>query len=295
MGFAIFRLLSGICSPLALLYIASLPWSAAFAQPKEGGAVRIQQQAPPSRAEPDQEPVERGRVVLRDQSGAEAEVLLLRKSGDHVSIRRLADGSELVIPINILAKDSAAAVERWARLDPTAIDFSLGIEADSYVKDSQNYETTDRRELTTKNWSYDIRIQNRSREDLEGARVEYRIYYHDDVELRGVAGVPGKGRYQYIEGGADLPKMLFNDRVEFSTESLPLHTFDYHPYKPRMKMRREFAQDTLVGLWLRVMKKNAVLAEYQSDPAAMSELRWTTDKNSPIEVRDPFRERFGPR
>ncbi len=82
--------------------------------------------------------------------------------------------------------------------------------------------------------------------------------------------------------------MSFNERAEFTTPRVELHTYNYAPTRGQ----REFEKDKLIGIWIRVTKRGQVLDEYQSNVAVMRDLSWDGEEETGIVIRDSFKEEF---
>lgn len=281
---------------LALLLAAGLP----IASPAQQAEV---EKAPP-RQEAGEEPVRKVAVVdpklfeapsspddslvLRNTNGQEVRAHLLSAHGDSVRIRRTEDSREFMVPISTFDDFTIERIRSWIDSDPHALTYTLSISATRNLVGSSQF-TTAGKDYKTSDWSYRITISNLTRNDLTGAQVEYRIVYDDQVEFVRTAVSPGKGRNQQEGQAIDLPDMSFNDQIEFETPSLTLQTYKYEP--PRAE--REYARDTVKGIWIRVIKGGEIIGEYQSNPSSMASLSWDNQNQIDIQVTNRFRDRFG--
>src|SRR5690606_4471751 len=145
---------------------------------------------------------------------------------------------EFLVPISTFYDFTVERVKSWIATDPRALTYILSISATRSLVGSWQF-TTAGKDYKTSDWSYRITVSNLTRNELNGAEVEYRIVYDDQVEFVRTAVGPGKGRNQQEGQTIDLPTMAFNDQVEFETPSLTLQTYKYEP--PRAE--REYARD----------------------------------------------------
>jgi hypothetical protein len=229
-----------------------------------------------------------GTMTLRSVSGQEIEARLLSANGDSVRIERVGDGREFVVPLSSFDDYTGERVRQWIDRAPGAVEYSFGVEANRVLVDSSTFMSAGR-DFKTAEWSYRVKFTNLTRNELRGARLEYRVVYDDEVIIDRAVVAPGKGANQQDGQLLDLPDMAFNDEVEFVTAPLALHTYEFVPQRGE----REFSRDSVKGLWLRVTKNGEILFEYQSHPGAMASLSWDNEDKTEIRVRNRFREQFG--
>jgi len=227
-------------------------------------------------------------MTLRSISGQEIEARLLSASGESVRIARLGDGREFVVLLSAFDSSTENRIRQWMEEAPGAVNYSFGVEANRILVDSSTFMSAGR-DLKTAAWSYRIKLTNLTRNELRGAQLEYRIVYDDQVIIDRSVVAPGKGANQQDGQLLDLPDMTFNDKVEFDTPPISLHTYEYVPTRGE----REYSRDAIKGLWVRVVKNGEILFEYQSHPGAMASLSWDNAGDTDIQITNRFRERFG--
>ena len=224
-------------------------------------------------------------MTLRSVSGQEVEARLVSATGDHVTIERVGDGRQFVVPIGNLDNYSGERVRQWREQAPGAVAFNFAVTAPKTLGDSNTFMTAGR-DLKTADWSYRVKLTNLTRNLLTGAQLEYRIVYDDEVEFAKSVVSPGKGANQQDGQLVDLPEMHFNDEIEFDTPPLQLHTYEYVPTRGE----REYSRDSIKGIWVRVVKNGVVLYEFQSHPATMASLSWDNEDKLEIRVTNQVRE-----
>ena len=229
-----------------------------------------------------------GSVTLRNLDGQEIQAHLLLVVGDSVKIQRVDDAREFVVPIATFDDYTGTQIRNWMDRDPAAVDYSLSISTEKNLVDSSSFETGGR-ELKTSEWSYRVSVANLSRNALNGAQVEYRVIFDDVVEFARAAVGPGKGGNQQDGQAIDLPEMAFNDEIEFETPPVDLNTYEYAPSRGE----REYAKDSIKGIWIRVTKNKKVIAEYQSSPSMMASLSWDNEEDAEIRITNRFRDGLG--
>ena len=218
--------------------------------------------------------------------GALLEAQLVSATGDVITVERAADKKQFQVPLDKFHDLSQRYIKLWLERDVEAIDYSISFVARKRMLDDSEYETAGRK-LTTTKWVYDIELNNRTRNELEGAAIEFRIFYDDEVKLQRTSAYPGGGIEQDGESVA-LPEMGFNARAEFTTPPVQLETYRYDPTRGE----REYRKDHLVGIWLRVVKGEDVIAEYKSNETVMKDFVWDGEEATEIKVTDSFGDEF---
>lgn len=234
-------------------------------------------------------PVQRnpGEMMLTDIEGRQLNVELLAANGDMLRIKRVDDAKEFEIQMAQLDEISHDRVKNWIERNPEMTNFSIAFEVGKRLAEADEFESAGR-SLKTSQWVYDITMTNQTRNLLSGAEVEYRIIYDDEVAFSRTSAMPGKGGKQQDGENVELPDMSFNERAEFTTPRVELHTYNYAPTRGQ----REFEKDKLIGIWIRVTKRGQILDEYQSNVAVMRDLSWDGEEETGIVIRDSFKEEF---
>lgn len=222
-------------------------------------------------------------LKLKSLDGREVNARLISAQGEMIRIQRLDDDRRFDIPLSTLDSFSAERVRNWMDRSPTAIQYLLDISTTKRSVDSGKFYTAGRT-LEYCDWTYDIKITNRTRNDLNDASVEYRVVYDDDVDIVRTAVAPGKGSNQQEGEAVTLPVLSYNGRAEFATPPVRLHSFKYE----MVRQRKEFERDRIVGIWVRVVRKGEIIGEYKSYPAVMENLVW--DGATDVQIVDPFKK-----
>jgi len=231
-----------------------------------------------------------GSVTLRSAGGQEIQAHLLSAHGDSVKIRRVDNSREFVVPISTFDDYTGEQIRQWMDRDPEAVQYSLSISAQKNLVDTSVFETASR-EFKTAKWSYRVSVANLTRNELAGALLEYRIIFNDQIEFTRTVVGPGKGTNQQDGQAIDLPEMAFNDTIEFDTPAVDLNTYEYSPTRGE----REFAKDSIKGIWIRITKGGKLLGEYKSSPAALASVSWDNEDDVEIRITNRFRDAVGSR
>jgi hypothetical protein len=118
------------------------------------------------------------------------------------------------------------------------------------------------------NWVYDVTIENKTFKELAGLEVKYTIFF--EQEQLGVKANPAP-RHQ--NGTFNIPTLKAHEKGSFTTDSVELRKSNlvgnFH-YANGAKLN---AQDTLVGLAVRVYQNGQQLAEY-ANPSTLAKEKW---------------------
>ncbi len=223
---------------------------------------------------------------LYDREGRLIEARLISATGDVITVERTSDQREFQIDLENFHDTSQHYINLWLERDVEAIDYSFSIIARKRLIDSSDYNMPSR-VLTTSKWAYDVELTNRTRNELKGAEIEYRIFYEDEIYFLRTTPYPGKGMQRDGES-VKLPDMGFNAFGQFTTPPVELDTYRYDPTRGE----REYRKDKLVGIWLRLVKNGEVITEYKSNPTVMSDFAWDDEDELEIIVTDRFAEEF---
>jgi len=223
---------------------------------------------------------------LYDREGRLIEARLISATGDVITVERTSDQREFQINLENFHDTSQHYISLWLERDVEAIDYSISVVARKRLIDSSDYNMP-YRVLTTSKWAYDVELTNRTRNELKGAEIEYRIFYEDEIYFLRTTPYPGKGMLRDGES-VKLPDMGFNASGKFTTPPVELDTYRYDPTRGE----REYRKDKLVGIWLRVVKNGEIIAEHKSNPTVMSDFSWDDEDELEIIVTDRFAEEF---
>lgn len=228
-----------------------------------------------------------GALVLRNDDGREMEARLLSAHGETIRIQRADDAKEFEVPISVFDDFTEQRIRSWIEEDPEAVEFSLSIEAQRNLVDSNTFEVSGRSFKSTQ-WAYRVSLTNQTRNALNGAEVEYRIIYDDNVEFSRTSAMPGEGARQQEGQKVALPEVAFNDQVEFTTPAVETQTYEYVPTRGD----REYSKDEIKGIWIRVSRHGELIGEYKSNEAGMASLSWDNEDEVEITVTNKFRDSF---
>lgn len=225
--------------------------------------------------------------TLRDDEGREVKATLLSAHGDTVKIQRADDDREFDVPISMFDLQTENRIRQWIDRDPEAVDYNFDISATKELVGSDEFDLAGR-SLRTSKWAYRITIANHSRNDLSDATAEYRIVYDDNIAFARTAAIPGKGKARQDGQAVELPEMNFNDEIEFKTPSVETHTYEFKAAKGP----RDFAKDEIKGIWIRILRRGEVIAEFKTNESVMNGYSWDNEDEIEIKVTNKFRDSF---
>lgn len=223
---------------------------------------------------------------LYDVDGRVIEARLVSAAGDVITVERTEDGKEFQIELDRFHHTSRHYIELWLQRDVDAIDYLVDFVVRKRLIDSSDYETLGR-SLTTNKWVYDVELTNRTRNELSGTQIEFRIFHDDEVYFVRTTAYPGEGLQQEGEG-VELPELGFNARAEFTTTPVELDTYRYTPSRGD----KEYRRDKIVGIWLRLVKNGELVEEYKSNETVMKDFVWDGEEAETITVKDSFADEF---
>lgn len=228
-----------------------------------------------------------GALLLRNDDGREMEERLVSAHGETIRIQRADDNKEFEVPISVFDDFTEQRIRSWIEEDPEAVEFSLDITAQRNLVDSNTFEVSGRSFKNTQ-WAYRVSLTNQTRNALNGAEVEYRIIYDDNVEFSRTSAMPGEGARQQEGQVVALPEVAFNDEVEFTTPPVETQTYEYVPSRGD----REYSKDEIKGIWVRVSRHGELIGEFKSNEAGMASLSWDNEDEIEITVTNKFRDSF---
>lgn len=226
-------------------------------------------------------------VRLFSKDGRFFDARVLSATHEQVTVQRLNDSRTFDVAMAALDDASVRHLEAWMDRGQVAESYSIDFEVKKRLLESDSFDSVGRNFKKLK-WGYDVVLTNQSRGELRDAELEYQIVYDDEVEFVRTSAYPGNGKNQREERSVSLPPLNFNGRAEFTTPAVEMQTYEYAP----LRGDREYRRDEIVGIWIRILKNDEIVAEFQSHPAAMQSLTWDGEEEIEIVVKDSFQDQF---
>ena len=223
--------------------------------------------------------------LFHDLQGRSIRATIVRTAPDSVWIRREDGQTFRLDPATLSEKDRKFIVE-WDRENQlqreNAIRFSV-----SRFSDGREREKTNRATRAVKNYGYLVTLENQTTIDLNDLSIEYRIFV-----WRGDIGKRGQNRdLERHSGFATIPELPSRSRSSFKTDTIELTSITLRPGSvfgsrdhPNSNQRR--IQDDLHGVWVRVMEKGELIAEFASPSTLLRNESWEPEDAWWLQTRD---------
>lgn len=151
----------------------------------------------------------------------------------------------------------------------TAGNFDLEIHCVPKRVDQNVKKASDGDANTTKeHWVYDVTIENRTFKDLTNLEVKYIIFFKQEQ-----LGVKADATPRRQNGNFSIPALKPHEKKSFSTDAVELNKSNLVGNWIYSSGAKPNAQDTLVGLALRVYQNGAQFAEF-ANPSTLTRERW---------------------
>lgn len=223
-----------------------------------------------------------------DKKGTRIHAMLLGVSEDNRMMRiRREDGQEFETEINILCLDDQQFIKAWMKRQPmvSADDFRIELSV------AKKAGETERREGSSSSYSYvqrfssfEITVQNLSRETLPSTKLEYAILWDDQLVV--YQDSDGDWRYDLadedeevavkVKGEVPLPAIPFNREEVVTTSEFEINQM--------LLAGSVYREDEPYGVYVRVVADSgAVLAEARVGTSEIDKMEWETA----IALNDP--------
>jgi hypothetical protein len=121
---------------------------------------------------------------------------------------------------------------------------------------------------TKENWVYDVTVENKTFKELAGLEVKYTIFFKQEK-----LGVKGDPTPQHHNGNFTIPVLKSHEKTSFTTDSVELKKSSLAGNYIYTSGAKPNAQDTLVGLAVRVYQNGQQFAEY-ANPSTLTKEKW---------------------
>jgi hypothetical protein len=162
----------------------------------------------------------------------------------------------------LLAAVMCAALAVGAGLD------ALEIRAVAKRVDANQAQNQGHRAVSKEHWSYDITVQNKLFQPLSGLDVRYMVFY-TTAEL----GSKETALQQHQSGNFTIDLLQSQERKGSATGPVELDKAHIIGRRHFINGGRIKAQDTLVGVWVRVYRGGQLIGEY-ANPSTLMKEHW---------------------
>jgi hypothetical protein len=195
--------------------------------------------------------------TFTDSSGRTIVAEIMEATDSAVRVRR-DDGRVFTIELTTLSEPDRAFVTTWRNKQAFAYG-GITVTAHRVRLDSdlnQTKSTTQKSE----DWCYKITITNESRAELAGLNLEYRLFYRDD--RADAKGDRDKLPLLRKTGRHALAPLAAGTSTEVQTLTLTLKSIRPKSGQRGRGQTKRLVEDTLDGLWVRVLRDKEVLHEF---------------------------------
>ena len=124
------------------------------------------------------------------------------------------------------------------------------------------------RTMAKENWSYEITVENRRFQPLTGLEARYMVFY-TTAEL----GSKEAPLQQHQSGNFAIDALRPQERKGFTTTPVELDKSHIIGRRHYVHGGRIKAEDTLVGVWVRVYQGERIVGEY-ANPTTLTREQW---------------------
>lgn len=121
---------------------------------------------------------------------------------------------------------------------------------------------------TKENWVYDVTVENKTFKELAGLEVKYTIFFKQEK-----LGVKADPTPQHRNGNFTIASLKSHEKTSFTTDPVELKKSNLAGNYIYASGAKPNAQDTLVGLAVRVYQNGQQFAEY-ANPSTLTKEKW---------------------
>jgi hypothetical protein len=119
---------------------------------------------------------------------------------------------------------------------------------------------------TKENWVYDVTIENKTFKELAGVEIKYTIFFKQEKQ-----GTKEPPAMQHQNGTFTFPVLKSHEKQAFTTDSVELKKSNLVGEFHYNNGGRMHAEDTLVGMAVRVSQNGQLLTEYANPSNLLTE------------------------
>lgn len=232
--------------------------------------------------------------TFTDTKGRKIEAEVVRVSGSKVTLK-LANGKTSTIPISLLSDRDQMFVKVWSEVDkkspggkkskpeiPDNVTYRLVLEVD---KERSKKGTTVREnvaEVRADEWIYEVEIQNRSRVNLEGLEMSYRIYV-DPVASKKISFLEDPPKF--YGGRVEIAPVADGRKVMAKTGPAIVKELELDGDRVFNDGSRNDLEDKLEGVWIKLWHGDRKVGEFKSNSSTVKKATWVDN-----EAADPDAE-----
>jgi hypothetical protein len=176
-------------------------------------------------------------------------------------ILKLENGKEATVALKSLSREDQDFILRWMVFEPKALSYSFDCRSTEKTgKTDKKSSALGKLESTEK--SYDVTINNRCQNPIDGLKAAFRVFLEDRVQDTGLereeAGVIWKG------GLLDLGKLTYNQTTAISTASHAVQKATPNSIVGLAGIDVKTKKDQMRGVWIKFYRHGVEVAEWKS-------------------------------
>lgn len=236
--------------------------------------------------------------TFTNQKGVKIKAEITAVAGDKVTLR-LANGKEYTISVESLSLGDQIVVKAWepkeGKVDagksgkstlvvPDNVSYKFEFKADKKRLAKGSKGRVDSGELKTDKWGYEVSIENKSRVNLEGLEMSYRIYVDPEASAKIGFDTPPK----FYGARTKVASVADGASVVVTTGSVPLTELELDSDYVFKDGSRNDLEDKLEGIWIKIWHGDKKVAEFKSNKSTVKKAKWADN-----EAADPNAEPGG--
>jgi hypothetical protein len=243
------------------------------------------------------QPVSAATRTFTDQKGREIEAEIVSVAGTKVTLK-LANGRTSTIPIKVLSKGDQTFVRLWQDADrivpggkadpviPKNITYRLRLEVDKERTKKGTKTRVETAEVRTDEWIYEVELENRSRVNLEGLEMSYRIYVDPkaSAKLTFFESPPG-----FYGGRVKVKPVADGRKVMVKTGPAKLKELELDGDREFRDGSRNNLEDKLEGVWIKLWHGDRKVGEFKSNSSLVKKATWADNEPADPEA-EPEKE-----
>jgi hypothetical protein len=225
--------------------------------------------------------------TFTDTQGRKIEAEVIEVTGANVTLR-LQSGKTSTIPIARLSETDRDFIALWkststadtgggskgAPATPANLSTLIEINAKKVRVEKGQKTKESGAESTAERWVFAVEVRNKSRVNLEGLQMSYRIYVVPQASSK-LAFDEGKAVYG---GSSTLDKVAAGGVLKLNTEEVVLKRVELDGDYEFIDGSRNKLEDKLEGIWIKVSQGDRKVAEFKSNDSTVKKAKWSDDQ-----------------
>lgn len=238
-------------------------------------------------------PVSAALRTFTDTKGRKIEAQIVSVAGANVTLK-LANGRSSTIPIKLLSENDQMFVKVWADMEkkspgkkgkprlPENVTYRLLLEVDKERSKKGTKTRENVAEVRADEWIYEVELQNRSRVNLEGLEMSYRVYV-DPVASAKLSFLEDPPKF--YGGRVDIAPVASGRKVLVKTGPAIVKELELDGNRVFNDGSRNDIEDKLEGVWIKIWHGDRKVGEFKSNNSTVKKAKWSDN-----EPADPDKE-----